>query len=303
MNIRFLRPTLIAVCLASPLLAVDSDLLRYIGPDTKQIAGAYVDRLASSPLGLFLQSKAGAENRDFINFVTATGFDPRRDLREVIVASPGQAQARKGLIAARGAFNGAQLGALAVLSGGKKDSYNGTDIYFAGGAHGGVWFSFPESSIALLGDEANLKAAIDRRSNAAELDPKLLAKIQEAGSKQDVWFAAVEPTGIGYGKRFISLETVDVVSGGLTFGSVVQLNAEAVMRTEKDAQAVAGLIKMLTGMLQLQQQNNPDVARLLPFLQNADAKVDGSAVLFSTFASETDIEQLLRDRQMTASLQ
>ena len=108
------------MCLASPLLAVDSDLLRYIGPDTKQIAGAYVDRVVSSPLGLFLQSKAGAENRDFINFVTATGFDPRRDLREVIVASPGQAQARKGLIAARGAFNGAQLGALAVLSAGKR---------------------------------------------------------------------------------------------------------------------------------------------------------------------------------------
>ncbi len=209
---------------------------------------------------------------------------------------------RKGLIAARGSFNGPQLGALAVLSGGKKDSYNGVDIYFTGGAHGGVWFSFPEPTIALVGDEPTLKAAIDRGTQNAQLDPRLTAKIPAAGTNQDVWFAAIEPAGVGSGKRFVALETVDLVSGGLTLGSVVQLNAEALMRTEKDAQSLAGLIKMFAGMLQSQQQRNPAIARLLPFLQNADAKVEGTAVLFSTSASEAVIEQLLRARQKVASL-
>jgi hypothetical protein len=299
---RFLKTVLMVVCLASPVLAVDSDLLRYLGSDTKVIAWANVDRVVSSPLGIFVQSIAGAENRDFTNFITATGFDPRRDLRELVLGSPGRAQPRKGLIAARGSFNGPQLGALAVLSGGKKDSYNGVDIYFTGGAHGGVWFSFPEPTIALVGDEPTLKAAIDRGTQNAQLDPRLTAKIPAAGTNQDVWFAAIEPAGVGSGKRFVALETVDLVSGGLTLGSVVQLNAEALMRTEKDAQSLAGLIKMFAGMLQSQQQRNPAIARLLPFLQNADAKVEGTAVLFSTSASEAVIEQLLRARQKVASL-
>jgi hypothetical protein len=301
---RFLTNAILTiVCLASPMLAVDADLLRYAGPDTKEIAGVYVDRAAASPLGVFLQSMAGPENRDFTNFITATGFDPRRDLREIVVASAGQAQGRKsGLIAARGTFNGAQLGALAVLSGGNKESYNGVDIYFSGGRHGGAWFAFPEPSIALLGDEAMLKAAIDRRSKTTELDARLLAKTQAASSQQDVWFAAIGQTGVALGKRFVPLESLDVVSGGLKLGSVVQLNAEAMMRSEKDAQALLGVIKMVTGLLQLQQEKNPGLARVLPFLQNADAKVEGAAVLFSTFASESDIEQLIRGPRKLASI-
>lgn len=296
------RLALVGVCVVSPVLAVDTDLLRYVGPDTKEIAGVYVDRAIGSPLGTFLLSMAGPENRDLTTFITATGFDPRRDLREVVLASPGRAQTQKqGLIAARGTFNGAQLGALAVLSGGQKESYNGVDIYFSGGRHGGAWFAFPEPSIALLGDEATLKAAIDRRTGGAEMDSRLAAKAQASGS-QDVWFAAIGQTGIGLGKQFVPLEALDVVSGGLTFGSVVQLNAEALMRSEKDAQALLGVIKLVTGMLQLQQQKNPGFAGLLPFLQNSDAKVQGPAVLFSTFASESDIEKLLQGQRKVASL-
>ena len=300
---RFLTNAILTtVCLASPMLAVDADLLRYAGPDTKEIAGVYVDRAAASPLGVFLQSMAGPENRDFTNLIIATGFDPRRDLREIVVASAGQAQGRKsGLIAARGTFNGAQLGALAVLSGGKKESYNGVDIYFSGGRHGGAWFAFPEPSIALFGDETMLRAAIDRRSKTTEMDARLLAKTQTASS-QDVWFAAIGQTGVALGKRFVPLESLDVVSGGLTLGSVVQLNAEAMMRSEKDAQALLGVIKMVTGLLQLQQEKNPGLARVLPFLQNADAKVEGAAVLFSTFASESDVEQLIRGPRKLASI-
>jgi hypothetical protein len=304
-TMRFLRNGILtALCLAAPMLAVDADLLRYAGPDTKEIAGVYADRVITSPLGIFLQSMAGTENRDFTNFITATGFDPRRDLREIMVVPSAEAPGtRSGLIAARGTFNGAQLGALAVLSGGNKETYDGVDIYFRGGGrHGGAWFAFPEPSIVLVGDEASVKAAIARRTTPSQLDARLMEKAQSASSQQDIWFAAIGRTGIGLGKQFVPLESLDVISGGLTLGSVVQLNAEAVMRTEKDAQALLGIFKMVSGMLQLQQQKNPDLAKLMLFLQNADAKVDGPALHFSTFASESDIEQLLRSNQKFASI-
>ena len=47
----------------SPLLALDTDLLKYVGPDAKSVAGIYVDRAVSSPLGLFLQSRRRGESR------------------------------------------------------------------------------------------------------------------------------------------------------------------------------------------------------------------------------------------------
>ena len=45
------------------------------------------------------------EDADFNKFVAATGFDPRRDLTEVIVASVDGQHNGHGLVVAHGTFN------------------------------------------------------------------------------------------------------------------------------------------------------------------------------------------------------
>jgi hypothetical protein len=83
-------------------------------------------------------------------------------------------------------------------------------------------------------------------------------------------------------------ESVRFVSGGLTFGDIVRLDAEAVMNTEKDAQSLVQLVKFLTSMADSQR-----VGQAKELLRNAEAHAEGATVVFSTSASEADIEKLL----------
>jgi len=295
---------LIAAAAAAPALAVDSGLLRYVPSDAKSVAGVYADRVLGSPIGVFLRSQAGIDNSDFQKFVVASGFDPRRDLREVVFASTTPNTKGNGLAIARGEFNGAQIGALLQFRGGVKETVDGVDVYYTNTGRRGQAVAFPEPSVALAGDIALVKAAISAAKQSAALDPKLTAKIQTAGEHYDVWFASVGAQSLGIGKGFTAQESVDVVSGGAILGSVVQVTAEAVMRTEKDAQGLAGMIKLFTSMGQFQQRKNPQAEKLFAILNSAQTRIDGSTVSFTISAPEADLESLFSgSRQMAVNRQ
>src|SRR5260370_41450994 len=77
-------------CLAAGqalMLAADRSLLSLVMPDAKVIAGAQVVRVKNSPFGNFVLSHMQLDDPDFQKFMAATGFDPRRDLSELIIAS------------------------------------------------------------------------------------------------------------------------------------------------------------------------------------------------------------------------
>lgn len=293
---------LFAACAATPVLALDAELLKYVGSDATAVAGVYVDRTLSSPLGVYLQSMNGSENRDFKTFIELTGFDPRRDLREIVFASPGGSRQKSGIVVARGAFNVSQLGTVTVQSNrGVKESYAGVDVYHA--AEGkGPWFAFPEPSIALLGDEALLKAALDRRSNASGLEARLLAKAQAASARYDVWFASTGQRGVGFGRGKLSAESVDLASGGLTLGATIQLNAEAVMRTEKDAQSLVDTIRFVSSLMQMQGQRNAEINALTTLAQSAQTSVDGATVSISASIPQADVERMLNRSKRIAAI-
>lgn len=294
---------LTALCVVVPAMAADPELLQYVPADTKTIAGIYVDRAVASPMGLFLQSEALTNNAELQKFITVTGFDPRRDLREIIVASSDPKGHKNGLVIGRGQFAIGQIDVLAAMNGASKQAYEGVDVYTGAGPAGKA-FAFPEPTIALIGDLESVKTAIDSRRQAAVLDPKLSTKLEAASSRYDLWFASTGPQKIAIGRAFNSQDGVDVVSGGLTLGSVVKLDAEAVMRTEKDAQGLVGVIKLFSGIAQLQQQKNPEIARIAAILNTAETRVDGTTVSFSVSAPQSDLELLFRGpRRVAAVLQ
>ncbi len=298
---KFQIAVMTALYVVAPVMGADPALLQYLPADSKSVAGVYADRVISSPMGLFLQSQGLTDNPELQKFISATGFDPKRDLREIIVASSDPQGHKNGLVIARGQFDIAQIGALASMKGSSKESYEGVDVY-TGTRSGTKAFAFPEPTIALIGDSTIVKAAIDNRRQAGVLDQRLSAKIQAASSRYDLWFASTGPQKIALGRAFNSQDAVDVVSGGLTLGSVVQLNAEAVMRTEKDAQGLLGVIKLFSGLAQLQQQKNPEIARLAAILNTAETKVEGTTVLFSISAPQSDLELLFRGPPRTAAV-
>jgi hypothetical protein len=281
-----------------PIFAVDADLLKYGGPDAKEIAGVYVSRVIASPLGLFAQSKLGQNNNQFAKFIADTGFDPRRDLVELVAFSQGGQGKKPGIVAARGRFDSALLGAAMATRGMKQASYSGVDIYER---QGDTLIAFPEPGIVIAGDGAIVRAALDRRNKPSELDASVAAKINGAASRNDIWFVATGQ-GIKVGKMKLPDDSLEVVSGGLLLGSTVELTAEAVMKTEKDAQALAQVIQFMTAMGQM-QGNRGSAPPFVTLLQNAKSSVQGTTVLFSVSAAQSDLEKLLSGPAKRASIQ
>src|SRR5688572_3534789 len=160
----------------STALGADPALLALVPADAKVIGGINVDRTAGSPFGQFLLSKVNEDDGGFQKFVTATGFDPRRDLREIVFAGttiPGQKG--NGLVAARGSFNAAQIFAAAKAEGATTTIYKGVELLQHKADRGG--FAILDGSIAIAGDDAGLKRAIDQRSGSVTLDAQLLGKV------------------------------------------------------------------------------------------------------------------------------
>jgi hypothetical protein len=254
------RPAVLLVAsLTAPLLALDPGLLQYATPAATEVAGINLDRAAHSSIASGLISRIGAG-----------------DVHEVLLISEGGI----GLVAARGTFD------RALVAGKLKETYKGVELF--AGRRGSDLVAFPEPTVALYGDAKTLKAALDRRGTPTVLDPALSSKIQDVGARYDAWFAAKGVPATRLGRVKLPAESVRFVSGGLTFGDIVRLDAEAVMNTEKDAQSLVQLVKFLTSMADSQR-----VGQAKELLRNAEAHAEGATVVFSTSASEADIEKLL----------
>src|SRR5690242_5153643 len=90
---------------AGMLPAADSGLLNLVMPDAKVLAGVNVDQVKTTPFGLYVLSQIQAQTPQHLQQVTAlTGFDPTRDLHELLIASNGVPGGHSGLVLARGNF-------------------------------------------------------------------------------------------------------------------------------------------------------------------------------------------------------
>ena len=58
-------------------------------PDAKVLAGVNVAQAKSSPFGQYVLSQISANDPGLQQLASVTGFDPRQDLCEVLVASNG----------------------------------------------------------------------------------------------------------------------------------------------------------------------------------------------------------------------
>ncbi len=167
-----MRKYLLCAVLAPAALAADATLLNLVMPDAKVIAGADVDQAKTSPLGVYVLARMAPDDADFAKFVAATGFDPRRDLREIVIASNDvQAGRSHWLLAAKGAFDPARIAAAARAGGSALVRYRGIEI-ISGSAqipgidpHGAV--AFLDRSTVLIGELPAVEAAIARRKAMA----------------------------------------------------------------------------------------------------------------------------------------
>ena len=75
-------------------------------PGDSALAAAWRDVQVDAPTDHTVRLTLPAPDSSFQEFVNATGFDPRRDIHEILMASPGDPAKKSGLLAAkRAAFS------------------------------------------------------------------------------------------------------------------------------------------------------------------------------------------------------
>jgi hypothetical protein len=282
-------------------LAADPTLVGLVMPDAKILTGIQVDRSQASPFGQYVLAKTQFNDPGFLKFVADTGFDPRNDLREIVAATGGTEQ--NSIVLGRGSFQPSKIAASALANGGSVTKYKGIDIILTDKSGNSV-IAFLDSSIGLFGNLAAVQATIDRRASGAMFNGALAQKAQAVSATNHAWFVTLTPlseflagkTGESQVNTMMQsnlLQAVQSASGGLTFGSnAVTVSAEAVTRSDKDAQALNDVLKFLVGMLQGGGAQNGLPAAAATLANSVQISTDGATLKLSLSLPEAQAEEL-----------
>src|SRR5689334_7673993 len=85
----FFAAIIVITCVSGTVSAADGQLVGLMMPDAKVLAGMNIAQVRTSPYGQYLLAQIPLGHPEFQQFVQATGFDPIRDLTEVVAASSG----------------------------------------------------------------------------------------------------------------------------------------------------------------------------------------------------------------------
>lgn len=280
---------------ASAPAAVDPTLLTLVMPDAKILTGIQIDSAQASPFGQYLLSQIGS-NADFDKIIAATGFDPRRDLREMLAAT---ADGQSGLILGRGTFQPDRIAAAAVLAGAATSNYRGIEVLSNAGNSKPGSIAFLDTSTVAIGNTDAVKAAIDRRIAGTAYSGPLGDKANAVSAVNDAWFATVTPpSSLLSGAAVpnlnqIPLDAAQQVSGGVKFAaSGVTLSAEVVARSNQDAQALVDVGKFVAGLVQTNRNTNPGATKAATLADAASFSANGSTAVVTISLPEQQVEQL-----------
>jgi hypothetical protein len=302
-----LRYFVLAAALQAAALAADPALLRLVMPDAKVVAGLQVDQAKSSLFGQYVLSHMQVDDASFQKFVAQTGFDPRRDVSEIVIASNWQSSTPESrwLVLAHGAFDLSKIASAAQANGGTLTSFQGLNILTYSEQQGTqLGIAFFNSSSAVMGDLPSVEAAIQRQQSNAPVSAALLAKVGGLSANTDFWFVTLVPISefasdipdpnLNGALKGNLLAAVNQVSGGVKFGDPVTISAEAVTRSDKDAQALVDVVKFIAGLVQMNRQNDPAAGQVATLLDTLQTKTAGNTMSMSLAIPELQLEQLFQ---------
>ncbi len=239
---------------------VDNVLAQMVPPDSTSLIGMRMEQLKSTPL--FQKLIAQQKIPQIDDFARQSGFDPRRDVRDLLFASSG----KQTVLLARGSFH------LNALDKTKKFNYHGFVIISSTGnasadsPKGPGGFCVLDSTLAAAGSLPALQAALDQyksgnRQNAAAL----LSKARAIPENYQIWGVTVgnanfisgnlpdSPGGPDVGRIFRSLHDT-LFEADLRNGLKGQ--AEGYCASAQDAKVLADGARGMIGMARLKTPDN-----------------------------------------------
>ena len=289
--------TLLAL-FAGLLPAADSQLVSLVMPDAKMLAGINVDQAKTTPFGQYVLTQVQAQGPHLQEIAALTGFDPTRDVHELLVSSNAAPGVKGGLLLARGNFDATRIQTAAQAAGGLLETYKGFTLLEDPKRMNGVAFLDP--TLAVAGDIASVKGAIDRQTLPAPLPTSVMLQVNQWSGSQDAWFIADVPPATLHPQTPVppnpavqnALQTVQQAAGGIKFGGQVVLTSQAQTDTAQNATSLQGVVQFLASLAQMQaQQKNPQLA---PILSSLVVTTSGNLVNLSLTVPESVAEQVVK---------
>lgn len=309
---------LLGILVCGTAFAADSQLMNLVMPDAKILAGVNASTAISSPLGQFLLSKLGQSGQMPTGLLAAIGFNPLQDVTEILAATAADPSNPGGLIMARGTFPVDGISALLTAkSNGKWDvtTYGGATLISSTSLAAKVQhaMAFLGTSIALGGDLASVKAAIDRSTGSNSIDPALAVTVNQLSASEDEWLASSISIGSLLPAKIPSatpgtnpiatllplLKNVQSFNGGVKFGDTVAVTGEAVTSSSQNAAALDAVIKLgmlMAGSASANAAGNPQIAAAIQLLQTLQVSANGPAVDLVLSIPEAQIESIVNSR-------
>ena len=303
----FLQFSFLAACLAAlPLsAAVDAGLVALIPSDATVLTGLNVDTAKSSVYGRYMLSQMTVDDAGFQKFIADTGFDPRRDLSQVVSATWGDNTAAKTVVVGRGSFNPGKIANAAQADGAKLVNYKGVDIVTHAGTGMTGALAFLDATTAVMGYLDAVKAVVDRRGlTTPALPAAVVSRITALASANDGWFlSTVSPATFFTGKidnpkvgpmlEAGLMQSVVSGSGGLKLTAIgATIGAQAVARSDKDATALADVIRFMASIVQSSQGTSPEAAQFAALLDTMQLNTQGPAMNLQLTIPESTLEKL-----------
>ena len=283
-----------SLALSAVVWAADPTLLDLVMPDARVLAGVNVERILASPFGKEISSQIQTGSPELRQLVEQTGFNPARDLKELLVATSGEGQKPPALFLVRGSFDAAKFSALLAGAQGTRENFEGIEIV-TNPSQKGSGIALPDNTLLIGGDLAEVRAAIHRRaSQRTVLGGQLASQVAALSARYDIWGVSnVSLTELAASAKKSNmqqvsdvLQSIQRISGGMRFSPDMELAADVLTRSEKDAASLRDTLGFLSSFAARSQQNpsglKPDAFKL---------SVTGRTVRIAVNVPEEDLKK------------
>jgi hypothetical protein len=221
----------------APPGAADARLAEFIPAGTVVLAGVRVGALKKTPLY--------QEVAPLLGPIAQEGFDPRRDVEELLIASNG----KDTCVLARGRFDAKELGRL------QRWEHRGVPVY--GNSEGAV--ALVDGSLAVAGTTPAVRAAIDQQKSGRRSGADLLRKASSQPAPNQIWMVSqgspvflrvprAAPNAATLEKMLHTMTDVNFVAD---FREGVYAALEGRCASEADAKFLGDTVRGLIGLARL----------------------------------------------------
>ncbi len=288
-----MRTALLLILLTGLSIAdpkIDNVLIKMVPPGSTSLVGAHMDAIRQTDL--YRRMLAERKLPDLDRFAAETGFDPRRDVRELLyVTAPGETN----VMLARGTFR-PNLSSARDLKLVRHGEYN---IFTNSERKSG--FCILDSSLAAAGDLAGIEAALDEWKSGSHTGAQpLLARVRAASPGAQLWGVSTgvagfladymphASNGIDFSRIFRGLEDTWFEAD---FSAGLRASVHGRTQTDRDAVNLRDAAKGLIGLGRLSvPENQPELLRVW---DGITVTQDGRNLLVSADIPENLMDKLV----------